>query len=304
MKKSSELKVPLETGADTTALVYPAADGPAAALILGARRRRRPAQHVHDRARPCAVLARHRRHHLQFPVHRAAAAASRIGARARSVLSRGDRRRAPGDRERAAVAVHRRQIDGRTHCDAGRGSRSAICRLPVSCCSDTRCIRPAGRATARQAPAGGWAPDAVRAGQPRRLRHAGRTLADRRGRSRGSVGTTLHVVEGGRSLVQGVARGCDAAGRAEADVYRTVAAWVSSMTSPSREKPWRRYSVTLRGEGHSTTRSTPLAAVHASSRLEQSRSDAAAFGRLDVKIRQIRVALSARRPDWESCGAC
>jgi hypothetical protein len=49
--------------------------------------------------------------------------------------------------------------------------------------------------------------------------------------------TTLHVVEGGDHSFK-VSR-TDAARQAAADgdVYRTVAEWVSSITSPSRVKP-------------------------------------------------------------------
>ena len=50
-------------------------------------------------------------------------------------------------------------------------------------------------------------------------------------------GTKIHVVEGGDHSLK-VSRGdAKRQAAAEDDIYRTVAAWVSSITSPSRVKP-------------------------------------------------------------------
>jgi predicted alpha/beta-hydrolase family hydrolase len=73
LKKPSELTVPLQAGAATTALVYPAATphGSGAALILGhgAGAGQRSTFMV-DFARALSALG-DRRHHLQLPLHRA-----------------------------------------------------------------------------------------------------------------------------------------------------------------------------------------------------------------------------------------
>ena len=93
--------------------------------------------------------ARHRHHHLQFPLHRTRPAGCPIARPVlESLLSRGDRGVPAGGRERAPVPVHRRQVDGRTHRDAGRGRRSGTPARTAWCCSAIRCTRPAGRPNA------------------------------------------------------------------------------------------------------------------------------------------------------------
>ncbi len=59
------------------------------------------------------------------------------------------------------------------------------------------------------------------------------------------------------------------------------------MTSPPREKPCRRYSVTLRADGHRNTRSMLVGPAPVERGREQARADAAAGGGLDEQIRQV-----------------
>ena len=119
---------------------------------------------------------------FNFPLHRTGPAHSGSRAGARGVLSRGDRPVRAQRRQRASSAlVHRRQVDGRPNRDAGRGRGSDAAASPDSCCSVIP-LHPPGQSdrAPRQASAGDRPADAVRAGDPRRVRHAGRAGADRR----------------------------------------------------------------------------------------------------------------------------
>ena len=60
----------------------------------------------------------------------------------------GDRRDQARSGERTARALHRRQVDGRTHRHAGGGGRRDVCRSPAWSCSDIRCIRREGPTSA------------------------------------------------------------------------------------------------------------------------------------------------------------
>ena len=209
MKKPSELSVDVGAGAQTTALVYPA-EPPRHRRRAHpcARRRRRSAQSLHGRLRRRAGRARHRHHHLQFPLHRTAAAAARSRAGARILLSR--RRRSASARRGQRAATRSSSAASRWADASPRRSppRTPICRSPVSCCSAIRFIRPAAPTTARRAPAGCRAAGALRAGEPRRVRNA------RRARSRSSprmIPTpTLYEVDRRRSFVQVDRPGSDA----------------------------------------------------------------------------------------------
>ena len=244
MKKPNELKVPLQTGAATTALVYAAAEDAAvasdAALILGhgAGAGQRSTFMV-DFARALSALGidvvtfnflyteQGRRIPDRAPV---------LEACYRAVI---DAVRAEVD-ERAPVAVHRRQVDGRPHRDAGRGRGSRRSRSPVSCCSATRCIRPGSRPSA--------ATSTCRRSRARcsscraaATRSARRTNW-RRSSARCGRAPTLHVAAQGDHSFKLRAEGSGGTGRGlrRASAGHRSLDTFSSMTSPPCEKPWRR----------------------------------------------------------------
>ena len=173
MKPSSELHVPLETGA-VTALVYPADGRAPASLILahgaGAGQR---STFIVAFARGIAALGIDVIT-FDFPYI----------TQKRRIPDRGPALEAC---YRAVIETVRREIDSaRRFLFIGGKSMGgriatqvaaaiAICRWLVSCCSGIRCIRQAARRAACRASAGGRPSDAVRSGQPRQFRHAVRS---------------------------------------------------------------------------------------------------------------------------------
>ena len=189
------------------------------------------------------VGARRRRRHLQLSLYRAGTAdsGSRAGARGRAI-ARSSTPSAPSVETRATRALHRRQVDGRPHRDAGRPPRIRSCRSPAWCCSAIRCIRPASRPS----------------GRDKHLPAIARPMLFVQG-TRDAFGTPdeLAPILGAAAAAADAARRRAAATirsscrerirrrrpRSTPDVQRVDrrhSYTFSSMTSPPCEKPWRR----------------------------------------------------------------
>ena len=197
MKKPSELDGRASARAQqTTALVYAAGRAPHRRRAHPrARRRRRPAQPVHGRVRRRAGRARHRRHHLQFPLHRTEAPASRSRAGARSVLPRGHRRRARRvDSARHALFIGGKSMGGRIATQVAAADAGAAGRGPRAARLSASSARPA-RPAPRRAPAGRRRGRccSCRAGATR----SARLPSSRRFSTGVAPPPTLHVVAGG-----------------------------------------------------------------------------------------------------------
>ena len=209
-------------------------------------------------------------------------------------------------RQRAARAVHRRQVDGRAHRHAGRGRgsdaagrRPGAARLSAAPAGQARpngatstCRRSAGRCCSCRAAA-------TRSARRPSWRRSSSTLRP---------AATLHVVDGGDHSFKLSRKDPAAQAAVYAEVQRDIVVHVrsrfSSMTSPLvREAVAQveraRFAPTATARRDRRRSSRPF-----ERRLEQSRADAAARGRLHVEIRQVGVVLAARRPGWESSAAC
>lgn len=236
MKKPSELTVKLATGADTTALVYPAADARAALILAHGAGAGQRSTFMIAAARALATLGidvltfnfqyteQRRRIPDRAPVLEAcyiaviAAALNEIESARRALFIGG---KSMGGRiaTQVAAANHELAIAGLVLLGyplhpPGRPDQRRDKHLPSV---DRPMLFVQGSRDAF--------------GTPAELSSIVAALAS------GAPGTTLHVVEGGDHSFKVARADASRQAAAEDDVYRTVAGWISSITPPSRVKP-------------------------------------------------------------------